>query len=204
MSMVDGPTGGDAGVVVVVVVTVTATVAAMLALSFGAASRWQLARPAHESAETAQGRSPPTSGLAPQIYAVRFHPGEEIVSSLAKFVKDKELRAASILTCVGSLAGAKLRLALASPGNPGAPLTCLGAHEIVSMVGTLGEDGMHVHASLADANGTVYGGHLMAGGVVHTTVELVVCEAPHLEFRRAFDRETGYKEFQVRAREGPS
>ena len=176
--------------------------------------RWRAAVAAQALAAAAAAKSPSTTttttttttlttgegGPSPAVvYAVRFRPGEEIASALAKFCSERGLRAAGILTVVGSLAGAKLRLSLAQPGNPGTPLTCLGAHEIVSMVGTVGPDGMHVHASLGDADGHVFGGHLLSG-MVHTTVEMVLCEATALEFRRVFDKETGFKELKVVSR----
>lgn len=122
-----------------------------------------------------------------------------MVSALTELIKERQLKAASVVTCVGSLVGTQLRLALAQPGNPGRPLHCQGAHEIVSFVGTLGADGMHLHASLADAEGNVFGGHLLSG-VVHTTVELVLCEAPNLAFKRVYDAETGFRELKVVAR----
>jgi len=78
---------------------------------------------------------------------------------------------------------------------------CSGAHEIVSLVGTMGADGMHLHASLADAQGRVFGGHLLSG-LVHTTVELVVAELRDVDFRRRLDARTGFRELHVEPRGG--
>ena len=47
-------------------------------------------------------------------YALRLGPGEEIVSSLHQFVAAHNLRAAFIMTCVGSVQRAVLRLANAT------------------------------------------------------------------------------------------
>ena len=46
-----------------------------------------------------------------QVYTVRFRPGEELKSGLLKFVKDNNLRAAFVMTCVGSVRKASLRMA---------------------------------------------------------------------------------------------
>lgn len=50
-------------------------------------------------------------------YALRLGPGEEIVTSLFKFVQEKELRAPFVITCVGSVTKATLRLANADAVN---------------------------------------------------------------------------------------
>ena len=41
------------------------------------------------------------------------------------------------------------------------------------------------------------GGHLMDGSTVRTTAEIVLVELTELEFERADDPETGYKELRV-------
>ena len=46
-----------------------------------------------------------------RCFAVRLLPGEEIKEALLKFVEDYELKAAFVLSCVGSVRCAKLRLA---------------------------------------------------------------------------------------------
>lgn len=51
------------------------------------------------------------------VYALRLGPGEEIVTSLFKFVQEKELRAPFVITCVGSVTKATLRLANADAVN---------------------------------------------------------------------------------------
>lgn len=68
--------------------------------------------------------------------------------------------------------------------------------EVLSLVGTLCLDGLHVHASLGDEEGAVCGGHLVRA-IVHTTAELVIGEAPALVFGREMDPGTGFKELVV-------
>jgi predicted DNA-binding protein with PD1-like motif len=75
-----------------------------------------------------------------------------------------------------------------------------GPMEIVSLTGTLGPDGMHVHISLARADGACIGGHLVSGCIVHTTAELVIGALEGAEFRRQPDPVTGYAELSVAPR----
>ena len=57
-------------------------------------------------------------GSGVRVYALRLGPGEEIVESLKSLVARENLKAAFIMTCVGSLTKAKLRLAHEPSANP--------------------------------------------------------------------------------------
>lgn len=52
-----------------------------------------------------------------QVHAVRFAPGQELLRSLQAFVEGRRLRAPFIITCVGSVTKATLRLANATATN---------------------------------------------------------------------------------------
>jgi predicted DNA-binding protein with PD1-like motif len=56
--------------------------------------------------------------------------------------------------------------------------------EIVSLTGPLCPDGLHVHISLSQRDGSCIGGHLAQGRVVNTTAELVIGELPQIEFHQ--------------------
>ena len=66
----------------------------------------------------------------------------------------------------------------------------------MSLVGTLGPGGSHLHVSLSDKDGRTVGGHLMSATVV-TTCEVVLCDIPALTFDRVFDEETGFDELRI-------
>lgn len=68
--------------------------------------------------------------------------------------------------------------------------------EVLSLVGTLSPEGLHLHASLGDERGAVCGGHLVRA-TVHTTAEIVVGVARSLTFSREMDPGTGFKELVV-------
>ena len=110
---------------------------------------------------------------------------------------------AFIVTAVGSLERATIRLANASrtDGNDtgGNDIKTYNQRfEVVSLVGTFSADGSgcHVHISLADAEGNTIGGHLM-DGTIFTTCEIVMGTADNVKFSRTMDNSTGYNELQV-------
>lgn len=71
--------------------------------------------------------------------------------------------------------------------------------EVLSLVGTLSSDGLHLHASLGDEEGEVRGGHLIRA-IVYTTAEIVIGDAPALTFSRDLDPRTGFKELAISGR----
>jgi Plants and Prokaryotes Conserved (PCC) domain len=72
--------------------------------------------------------------------------------------------------------------------------------EIVSLVGTFDMDGgFHLHMSVSDSKGHVFGGHLM-NGQIFTTLELVIGVVPGIQFKRPLDdgpNGTGFNELVV-------
>ena len=133
--------------------------------------------------------------MSGKIYALRLQPGQDLKQALVAFTKEKNLEAAYLITCVGSVRQASLRLA----NQPG-PTTWEGKFEIVSLVGTLGQDGVHLHAAFADSTGTTIGGHLVDGNLIYTTAEIVIGEASHLRFSRRPDPVTTYQELFIEER----
>jgi predicted DNA-binding protein with PD1-like motif len=127
-----------------------------------------------------------------KTYALRLHPGQDLKQSLVAFCREHKLQAGFILTCVGSLSQAGLRLAAR-------PETTLyeDKFEIVSLTGTLCPDGVHLHLSMSDGRGQTIGGHLQDGNIVRTTAELVIGELSGVSFSRPLDPETGYDELVV-------
>ncbi|RVE56094.1 hypothetical protein OJAV_G00232730 [Oryzias javanicus] len=134
-----------------------------------------------------------------QVYAVRLRPGQEILGSLQAFVEERRLQAPFIMTCVGSVTKATLRLANASATNTNEVIHLSGRYEIVSLVGTLNRDA-HLHVSLSDAEGRTIGGHVLGDLEVFTTAEVVLGEAVDLLFIREMDDQTGFPELVVRPR----
>lgn len=124
--------------------------------------------------------------------AFRLKPQQDLRLELEAFVHKQNLEAACILTCVGSLTQATLRLAGQSEPTP-----YKGKFEIVSLTGLMSKYGSHYHISIANDTGQVYGGHVLAGCLIYTTAEIVVGVIPNLRFRREYDSETGYAELTI-------
>jgi predicted DNA-binding protein with PD1-like motif len=184
-------------------VNVLARAAASLALSLAAliifaarapgqtsAGKAAHARDENQSAAVERGES---EGM--RVYALRLRPGQDLRQELEKFTKEHGIKAGFVITTVGSLQKASLRLADRSDATG-----FEGKFEIVSLVGTLTQDGVHLHASISDGTGRTVGGHLVEGCLVYTTAEIVVGEATGMEFRRETDKSTGYKELTIRPR----
>lgn len=143
----------------------------------------------------------PASAAGPsrlQAYALRLRPGDDLKRALVAFARANKLQAGAIVTCVGSLREARLRLA----DRPDAT-TFQGKFEIVSLVGTLTEAGAHLHLAIADGQGRTVGGHLVDGCSIYTTAEIVVGELAELSFRRAPDPVTTYQELEIGPRATP-
>jgi hypothetical protein len=127
-----------------------------------------------------------------RVGAVRLKPGQDLKVELERFVQEHCLEAACIVTCVGSLTQAVLRLA-----NQSAETIYQGHFEIVSLVGVLSCHGSHSHLSIADRTGQVLGGHLLEGCRVYTTAEIVIGIMPEFRFRREHDPDSGYRELTI-------
>nr|XP_046229173.1 bifunctional protein GlmU-like [Scatophagus argus] len=138
-------------------------------------------------------------GSSLQVHAVRFGPGQELLGSLEAFVEERRLLAPFIITCVGSVTKATLRLANATATNTNQVIHLSGHFEIVSLVGTLNRDA-HLHICLSDAEGGTVGGHVLGDLEVFTTAEVVVGDAVDLHFVREMDERTGFPELVVQPR----
>ena len=136
--------------------------------------------------------APIARASALKTYSLRLRPGDDLRQQLTAFVQEHHIRAGAMLTCVGSLTVATLRLA-----NQEAASEYRGHFEIVSLVGTLSVNGSHLHLAVSDSTGRTIGGHLLDGCRVYTTAEIVLGELPGVEYRRETDPAFGYKELVV-------
>ncbi|MBQ0931483.1 DUF296 domain-containing protein [Ideonella sp. 4Y16] len=127
---------------------------------------------------------------------LRLPPGTDLKAGLlALLAQPAWADGAFVVAGIGSLHGARLRLAAAD-----AATEIAGPCELLSLQGTLSTDGAHLHAALADAQGRVWGGHLLDGNRVRTTAELLLAPLPGWRLSRAADAATGYAELVVRPR----
>ena len=126
-------------------------------------------------------------------YAIRLKPGEDLKSGIEKVVKENNIRAGWVATCVGSLTDYSIRFANQPDGVMGT-----GHFEIISLVGTISINGSHIHISISDSTGKTFGGHLMPGCKIYTTAEIVLQSTDKYEFTREKDGSTPWEELQIK------
>jgi uncharacterized protein len=127
-----------------------------------------------------------------KTFALRLKPGEDPAAALNTFAQTNQLKAACLLTCVGSLRKAVLRFA-----DQGQVTTLEGRFEIVSLTGVFSHQGGHYHIAISDGEGRTYGAHLMDGSEIYTTAEIVLASLNDVRFLRTFDPQTGYPELDI-------
>ena len=130
-----------------------------------------------------------------KVVPLRLHPGDDLREALDAWMGAQEEQAGCVISAVGSLSVAQLRLAGAAEAT-----TIQGDLEILSLAGTLSPDRAHLHIAVADSRGAVIGGHLGAGSLVRTTAELVIGLLPEWRFSRELDPATGFPELRIRRR----
>jgi predicted DNA-binding protein with PD1-like motif len=127
-----------------------------------------------------------------QNYTFRLSPGQDLFDSIQAFVMKKHIQAGCILSGVGSLRHATLRLA-----NREYTSECEGPFEIVSMTGTVSVHGSHLHLSISDGDGRTIGGHFESGCKIYTTAEIVIAGFEDVIYKRELAEDSGYEELAV-------
>jgi uncharacterized protein len=127
-------------------------------------------------------------------FTFRLKPNQDLFESIEAFVVDKKIEAGCVLSAVGSLTHATLRLANRDHYNE-----YDGHFEIVSMTGTVAVSGSHLHISISDGDGVTIGGHLVSGCKVYTTAEIVLATFEDVTYaRELLENDSGYEELVVR------
>jgi uncharacterized protein len=129
-----------------------------------------------------------------ETIATRLKDGQDLFTEIQKIAKDNNIKAAVILSAVGSLRESKIRVPVIdgqvkyiNPMNL----------EIDSLHGTVSMNGCHLHISVSDVEGNVFGGHLKEGCIIRTTCELVLGLLDNTTFKREPDESTGFDELVV-------
>ncbi len=125
-------------------------------------------------------------------HAIRLTKGSDLKESIVAYAKEHNIEAGCVLSGVGCVSHAHIRLAKAINF-----LDIEKDYEIVSITGTISPAGVHIHISLSDEEGNTIGGHLSEGTIINTTCELVILELPDYKFTREMDETTGFKELVI-------
>jgi predicted DNA-binding protein with PD1-like motif len=125
-------------------------------------------------------------------YTFRLSPGQDLLESIEACVQQNQIEAGCVLSGVGSLTQAVLRLANREVYNE-----YEGYFEIVSITGTVSIHGSHLHISISDGDGVTIGGHLVSGCKIYTTAEIVIAAFSDVVYKREFAEDSGYDELMV-------
>jgi uncharacterized protein len=128
-----------------------------------------------------------------KVYTFRLKPGDDLFDSIESIVADKKIEAGCVLSSVGSLTHATLRLANHEDNNE-----YEGYFEIVSLTGTVSTNGSHLHISISDSDGRTIGGHFAGGCKIYTTAEIVIAAFDDVVYKRElYENDSGYEELVV-------
>jgi predicted DNA-binding protein with PD1-like motif len=127
-----------------------------------------------------------------QTFTFRLKPEQDLFNQIEAIVAEKNIEAGCVLSAVGSLTHATLRLA-----NREYYSEYEGHFEIVSMTGTVSIHGSHLHISISDGDGKTIGGHLVPGCKIYTTAEMVLGVFDDVIYKREFAEDSGYEELVV-------
>jgi uncharacterized protein len=135
-----------------------------------------------------------------ESFPVRLVPGQDLRAALEAAVWAQNCRAAFVLSGIGSLSTAGIRLA----GAP-QPTRLTESMEILTLSGTVavddgGKTASHMHMAISTSTGQVLGGHVAPGCTVLTTAEVLLALLPDWQFSREPDAATGYDELVVQAK----
>jgi hypothetical protein len=130
-----------------------------------------------------------------QSFTFRLKPGQDLLNEIESVVVEKNIEAGCVLSAVGSLTHATLRLA-----NRDHYSEYDGYFEIVSMTGTVSVHGSHLHISISDGDGKTIGGHLVPGCKIYTTAEMVLAIFEDVVYKREYAEDSGYEELAIKLR----
>lgn len=127
-----------------------------------------------------------------KLLPLRLQPGDDLRPALEQAARQAGCDAAFVLSGIGSLGRTSIRLAGAEQ-----TLDLDGEYEILTLAGSIAQNGSHLHISLADREGRVLGGHAGPGCIVRTTAEVLLALLPDWQLRRESDETTGYAELKI-------
>ena len=115
---------------------------------------------------------------------------------IKKALKALDIDSGSIVSGVGSVSKMCCRI------DDG--VTVLEHHEpmeIIAFSGTMTKKNLHIHIAGINGKMEMFGGHLMDGCIVNTTMEIVILDfSDEYQNTRVFDEHTGYDELVVNKR----
>jgi predicted DNA-binding protein with PD1-like motif len=148
-----------------------------------------------------------------EVILTRFHPGDDLFSTLIKTVQEQGWERAVILSGIGSLEEVVFvapKPAFQIPVRPAENLNRIemkGPFELMSIEGNIvplvgefgalkhGDPVLHIHCLLSHGNGELTGGH-MIGAKVFTTTEIFLANVKGSKVKKRQSSVTGLLEFR--------
>jgi predicted DNA-binding protein with PD1-like motif len=136
--------------------------------------------------------------MALRLVAIVLKPGVDLRTAIEEKVREHKISAGTVISCVGALSHARLRMA--GTGREGQDVRDLeGDFEILSVNGNVGQNRTHLHLSISDKDGHVYGGHIKTGGnIVDITCELVIMVDDSQVFSEEHDPDVGWDNLVIK------
>lgn len=126
-------------------------------------------------------------------YLIRLKPNQDIKEELIQFSIKYNIKVGSIVSAVGSVSEMKVRIA-----DGKTVVHDVENREVFALSGTLVRHQLHAHIAAINTKMEVFGGHLMVGCLVHTTMEFTLLDmSDTINASREYDENTGYDELFV-------
>ena len=126
-------------------------------------------------------------------YLIRLKPNQDIKQELIQFSVKNNIKVGSIVSAVGSVTKMSVRIA-----DGKTVVQDNQNREVFGLSGTLVHNQIHAHIAAINTKMDVFGGHLMDGCLVHTTMEITILDvSDNINASREYDEGTGYDELFV-------
>lgn len=126
-------------------------------------------------------------------YLLRLTLNQDIKQELMNYSQSNKISVGSIVSAVGSVSKLSVRVA-----DGKTVIESIENREVFALTGTIVQNKVHAHIAAINPSMQVFGGHLMEGCLVHTTMEITLLDlSDDVSAQRKYDENTGYDELFV-------
>jgi predicted DNA-binding protein with PD1-like motif len=126
-------------------------------------------------------------------HLIRLLPNQDIKQELIEFSRLNSISVGSIISAVGSVSIMNVRIA-----DGKTVVDSNEYREVFALSGTIIQNKIHAHIAAINSSMEVFGGHLMVGCIVHTTMEITLLDlSDDIHAQRIYDENTGYDELFI-------
>jgi len=146
-----------------------------------------------------------SEGHLSTVGMIRVVPGSDVIEGIEEACRKLDIKAGAVISCIGSLQGASVLVAVPLNNKIGAgysePIKLEGPLELLSGQGTIGQDEegaitVHLHGVVSDREGGLHGGHFVRGeNPVLITCEMLLARIEGIPIVRDYDPEVDMQVF---------